>query len=407
VSTRQSKIELLVRAPDGSDFETREIPSALTYLQYRPQRVPADQWELAQLPSGIHRTASFVLKNRRTERYLLLTEPEKFLWEQMDGNTSVQELGTAYVLRYGAFNFDIIPRLITNLHRAEFLTMRPTSRLREVLARHRRNPAVRAAEATLKALERLTVTSRTAHRVFERAYRYGAFVIFTPVAAVALAAVIVLGARGAVLLWPESGQITSALARNPLVAILWVKLFFWLTVMSHQILHGLALVHYRRRVREFGFTMLHGFIPTFFADVTDIFMASRRARIVTALVGPLVHLFLAALYLWIASFLETGLVQAFLAASAILQLQSFFVSLYPFCFLEMDGYHILVDVLAMPNLNRESMAFIRRGLWRRLRERHALSRQEWVYVGYFALSTVSVIGFIGLNVWVLTRASQS
>jgi putative peptide zinc metalloprotease protein len=136
-------------------------------------------------------------------------------------------------------------------------------------------------------------------------------------------------------------------------------------------------------------------------------MASRRARIVTALVGPLVHLFLAALYLWIASFLETGLVQAFLAASAILQLQSFFVSLYPFCFLEMDGYHILVDVLAMPNLNRESMAFIRRGLWRRLRERHALSRQEWVYVGYFALSTVSVIGFIGLNVWVLTRASQS
>jgi hypothetical protein len=65
-------------------------------------------------------------------------------------------------------------------------------------------------------------------------------------------------------------------------------------------------VHYKRRVREFGFTMLHGFIPTFYVDVTDIFMASRRARIVNALSGPLVHLFLAALYLWTASFPGRG-----------------------------------------------------------------------------------------------------
>ena len=37
---------------------------------------------------------------------------------------------------------------------------------------------------------------------------------------------------------------------------------------------ALALVHYRRRVREFGFTFLHGFVPTFYVDVTDIFMAA-------------------------------------------------------------------------------------------------------------------------------------
>ena len=52
----------------------------------------------------------FFLKNTTTDRFLLLTEPEKFLWEQMDGATSLQEIATAYVLRYGAFDFDIIPR---------------------------------------------------------------------------------------------------------------------------------------------------------------------------------------------------------------------------------------------------------------------------------------------------------
>jgi hypothetical protein len=61
-----------------------------------------------------------------------------------------------------------------------------------------------------------------------------------------------------------------------------VKLLFFVSVALHQFVHGLACIHYRRRVREFGFTFLHGFVPTFYIDVTDIFMASRRARVVTA-----------------------------------------------------------------------------------------------------------------------------
>src|SRR5262245_32637815 len=256
---------------------------------------------MAPLPSRIQGDTAAALKNRRTEDYLLLTEREKFLWQQMDGRASLQEIGTAFVLRYGSFDFEIIPRLIAKLRRAELLTMRPASRLREVLARNLRNPAARAAEAVLHTLERLTVTSRRSHDVFARIYRYGAFVLFTPFAVAGLLVLTVLGARGAVALWADSASVTDSLARHPLVAILLVKLLFWLTVVSHQIMHALACVHAGRRVREFGFTMLHGFIPTFYADVTDVFMATRRARIMNALAGPLVHLFLASLYFWTAS----------------------------------------------------------------------------------------------------------
>ena len=84
---------------------------------------------------------SFILKNTTTDRFLLLTEPEKFLWEQMDGRTSLQEIATAYVLRYGAFDFDIIPALMRKLQRAQLLTLTPTSRLRQALARNRRTAA--------------------------------------------------------------------------------------------------------------------------------------------------------------------------------------------------------------------------------------------------------------------------
>ena len=42
------------------------------------------------------------------------------------------EIATAYLLRYGSFDFEIIPTLIVKLLRADLLTMRPVSRLRAV-----------------------------------------------------------------------------------------------------------------------------------------------------------------------------------------------------------------------------------------------------------------------------------
>jgi putative peptide zinc metalloprotease protein len=404
---KRARIELLVRQQDGDGFKTREVLSASAYLESRPQRIPPAECELARLPSGFRGVETYVLKNRSTEDYLLLTEPEKFLWEQMDGHASLQEIATGYVLRYGAFDFDIIPVLIAKLRKAGLLTMRPASRLREVLARNRRNPAARAAEAVLHGLEKLTVTSRRAHLVFERVYRYGAFILFTPFAVLVLAGLVVLGVGGAISLWQESGQVTAGLAAHPVLAILLVKFCFWLTVVTHQLMHALACVHYKRHVREFGFTVLHGFIPTFYVDVTDIFMASRRARIVNALAGPLVHLFLASLCLWTASLAGPGLLKGFLAASAILQLQSFFISLYPFCFIEMDGYHILVDLLGTPTLAYDSARFVRESLWSRVRTLTGLNRQEVLWVAYFGLSLASITGFIALNVWVIVHASHS
>jgi putative peptide zinc metalloprotease protein len=375
------------------------------YLQYRPRRIPEGDCEVTQQPAGLHGTPTYVLKNRRTEQYIQVTEPEKFLWDQMDGRASMQDIGTAYVLRYGAFDFEIIPRVIAKLYRANLLVFRPASSLRRMLEKYRDNPAVRVIETTLRAIEKVHMTSKRAHGAFERAYRAGAFLLFTPLAVLALAVTIGLGAWGVVRLWPQGDAISAGLAQNPLVAILLVKVVFWLTIVSHQVLHGLALIHYGRRVKEFGFTILHGFVPTFYADVTDIFMTDqRRARLVAALSGPLVHLFLGALYFWIAAVVPPGLMQGFLAASAILQLQSLFVSLYPFCFIEMDGYHILVDLLGLPTLKEDSLRFFREGLWTRVREGFRFGREEVLYVAYVVLSVVSIAAFIWLNVWIIVHA---
>ena len=200
---KRARLELLVRQTDGDGFEVREIPSAVAYLQSRPHRIPDAEWEMARLPYARQGAVTYALKNRHTEEIIQVTEAEKFLWEQMDGQASLQEIATAYLLRYGSFDFAIIPALIVKLLRADLLTMRPVSRLRAVLARNRLNPAARAIEGTLHALELLTVTSRRAHRFFERLYRYGGFLLFSPWTVLALIASSPL-ARGA---GPDRGEL--------------------------------------------------------------------------------------------------------------------------------------------------------------------------------------------------------
>jgi len=401
-----ARIELLVRSEDGESFETREIASPAAYLQLRPQRLPDDQWELAQLPSGVPGTKKYVLKSRRAENYLQLDEEERFLWQQMDGRASMQDIAVAYVMRYGSFDFEKIPQLIRKLLLADLLTLRPMSRLRDILARNRRNPAARAMEAGLHAIERLNVSSRRWNDLFERVHRWGGWLLFTPAAVIGLIVLTAFGTRALINLWNDLGAISSALGHHAIVAIIALKLAFFLTVALHQLVHALACVHYGRRVKEVGFIIHHLVVPTFYADVTDLFMASRRARVVNALAGPTVHLVLGMLGVIWANALGPGLLQACVAASAVLQLQSFIVCIYPFSFLEMDGYHVLEDAVGMPRLSQESSQFMRGTFLKRVAVGR-FRRQEVVYLAYFTLSLLSVMAFVGLNAWLILSAKHA
>jgi putative peptide zinc metalloprotease protein len=404
---RRAKLELLVRKPDsdgdGETFEVREVGSATAFVQLRPQRVPGDTYELAEVPSRVSGQPSFILKNRQTDRYLLLSEPERFLWDQMDGHTSLQDLATAYVLRYGEFDFEIIPTLIRKLQRAQLLLLTPSSRLRKVLARNRARRLAQIIESGLLVLERINVSSRRVDVFFHRLYRWGGFLVFTPMAVVACALLAIAGLVAGVRLWHEADTVLSGFGKSPLLAVISVKLLFLLTVAAHQMVHGLSLIHYGRRVREFGFTFLHGFVPTFYVDVTDVFMTSRRARVVTAVSGALVHLVLGSLWFLLALQLPHGFLQAFAAASGMIQWQAFVIALYPFCFIEMDGYHVLVDVLGVPTLKSDALGYV--GALVRGRASAPASREEWLWLGYVLLSIVSVAGFIAFNVWLIVHAT--
>src|SRR3989449_5369297 len=400
-----AKFELLVRHDDGEDFELRQVASVVGYLNSRPRRVDPESFEISELRSSVAAAPGFILKNTTTERFLLLSAHERFLWEQMDGATSLQEIATAYVLKYGEFDFDIVPSLLRKLRRGQLLTFEPRSRLRQALARNRGRLVVKAIELALTGLERIRIASHNVHPFFQRLYRYGGFALFTPAAIVACVGLALLGAGAAFALSGGMHDVLEGFGGRALVGLIAVKLLFFASVALHQFVHGLACIHYRRRVREFGFTFLHGFVPTFYVDVTDIFMATRRARVITAVTGALVHLVLGAIAFIVAAQAPAGsFTQAFAAASGIIQWQALGVALYPFCFIEMGCYHILVDVLGVPTLKSDAIAYTKRLLSGAARVR--LGREEGLWVGYVVLSTLSVAAFIAFNVWIIVSATS-
>jgi len=322
----------------------------------------------------------------------------------MNGRTSLQEIATAYVLRYGEFDFEVIPGLIRKLQRAQLLTLTPRSRLRRALARNRRQRLVKAMEVMLTALERINISSRRVQPFFQRLYRWAGFLLFTRVATVGALALAVVGGVAAVALWRGLEDVFSGFGGHAVRGILIVKLVFFGSVALHQLVHALACVHYRRRVREFGFTFLHGFVPTFYVDVTDIFMANRRARVVTAVSGALTHLVLGALWFLLAAGAPvSSFTQAFAAASGLIQWQAFVLALYPFCFIEMDGYHVFVDALGVPSLKHDALAYVRALLTgsARLRAR----RLEGLWLAYVLLSALSIAAFVAFNVWIVLTAT--
>jgi len=163
--------------------------------------------------------------------------------------------------------------------------------------------------------------------------------------------------------------------------------------MLHVLVHALACKAYRRKVREMGFFLLQGIVPTFYADVTDIFMSSRRARVIVDLAGPMVEVVCGSLGFIGAYWSAPGIGQSLLFGAGILLWESAVLNIYPFNFLEMDGYNILVDLLAMPALRQQALALFPT-LPRRLRHGPRLERSEWIQLGYLGLCFFSVLAYL-------------
>ena len=390
--TEPAKLELLTRRPGEPGFEVHEVQSSQAYIGFRPQRAPQDQWELTPQPRSLDGSRHYVLKALHRERYVLLGPKEYFLWELFDGQHSLSDIGRAFHFEFGSFDYDIIRQFMAKLYHAGlFGEVRSANLSRSRARRHERRQ--RFIKIVLRTWGRIAFRLTDADRYCAALYKYGGFLLFRPLVALLFALLTLVALIAALRLWPEAPTIAARLTAWPLLSTSIMLTTIVTASMFHVLVHALACKALDRKVHEMGFFLLQGVWPTFYADVTDIFMSSRRARVMVDVAGPLVEVVWGSAAFIAAYASEPGLSQSLLFGAGLVLWESALLNIYPFNFLEMDGYNIIADLLAMPTLRQQALALAGR-LPQRLRSGKAPERAEWIQLGYLALCFVSVLAYL-------------
>ena len=129
------------------------------------------------------------------------------------------------------------------------------------------------------------------------------------------------------------------------------------TAVIHELSHAVACKHYGGDVNRIGFLLFY-FMPSFYADVSDIYLINRRKhRTIICLAGVISNLVIANIALITFSTLNSnGFTVKFLFYYYILNVGTAVYNLFPF--VKMDGYWILQCLFNESNLMDKSKTML-------------------------------------------------
>ena len=113
---RAANETLVLSRPAQSVFTTDLNMQDLAH--YRPRQRPG--FALKKMTDA-HGEVYYVLKNLREGNYLRLSEEQLFLWQQMDGKSTVRDLAVAYLVKYHSLAIEGLLALIEQLDAGGFL----------------------------------------------------------------------------------------------------------------------------------------------------------------------------------------------------------------------------------------------------------------------------------------------
>jgi putative peptide zinc metalloprotease protein len=359
----------------------------LLRLRERPTRLDRILTERRTTPDG---EPMAILKDPQRGAYFRLSAPGLFVWERLDGSRNVRELTLEYMREHGAFAPHALADVVAGLADAEFITASRVGR-EESWDAAPRGLTDRARQVVDWRLD-LGGVDRPLGRIYARFLRP----IFTVPAQMALAVLALAGLAAFVAGTGEAGS-TLGNSAAPLAAVLPAVL---VGTVVHEAGHAFTTKAFGREVRRVGIGW-YWFRPVAFVDTTDMWLGTRRERILVSLAGPYAEALFAGL-LAIAGLLVPGQFASACLWSGALALYA--PVLINFCpLLEFDGYYILIDLLDRPNLRARALEWIGRELPKAVRDRTRLRGHGIdLFYGLASLAFVLGMGLLTLLVYRLT-----
>ena len=336
-----------------------------------------------------------VLRRLPIGRYLRLDQMDRFIWEHLDGERRVLDVARAFTATFGQIGLFRVLDVVNMFDNAGLLDDGVPDRVWEPTrtALHRRTLSGRTTSFN-RAFINKQWPRRGLDGLFARLYRYGGRLFFTRVAV----AIMTLFTFAGIVTW-------RGLAHPNVASLDWRQLgaVFGVAIGSlvvHELGHAMAVQHFGRRVSRAGLMVLYG-TPGAFVDTSDMWLGTKRQRLLVTASGPVVNLLIGAGFAFAASTSNNST----LAAVASSQFLLVVANATPM--LKLDGYYILMDAIGIANLRERALAFIGAPLKRRCRAAWdegsflpRFSRDEWYLFTFGAAYTVWLImvGIAGLLV---------
>jgi putative peptide zinc metalloprotease protein len=297
-------------------------------------------WALKQIDGDAE--DRWILRDLRNDTFRTIDSEDAALIQLLDGRLTVAELLTQATTAIGPSGPGRLARLIAGLGERGMLDgIAPTP-----VAEPEPGLLARAFKPREKTFDWIP-------GYFERAYRHWGRIFFSALTGSFLA---LLALAGLVVF----AYLVGARYGTPLVvahrlliggAVFIVGRF--LIVMLHELAHGLALAHYKRRTTRAGIRLLFIF-PYAFVDTSEAYFESRAHRIVISLAGPVTDFSLAALFGILCAVSPKGNVRDVFFQLAFAGYVGAFFNANPF--LDRDGYQILSEWLRVPKLKERARA---------------------------------------------------
>ncbi len=321
----------------------------LYFLSLRPK--PVDNLKLNFLPGDIN-----ITKSPKQETALRLSPQETFVIKLIDGKTAVREIYYSFVKKFGLIHPQTLGSLIENLINGGLIVpdeplrssyKRKDSKIKRIL-----NRIFKLRYTIPKSDNFVEILNQKIGWLWSIRARYlyfffilTSFVLFS----LYLPSIKILAGEyftGRLLLHPE----------------IWIGFYLGMSIniIFHEFSHAIMCKKYGGKVHEMGMMLYYAF-PCAFVDTTDAWMFENKwHRVMVSLAGPLFSLILTCLYgwVWVLSmhwcFQNLSLI---FGAIFLVGLVNVFIQFIPF--IETDGYYILMDILEMPNLRKNSFSYLR------------------------------------------------
>ncbi len=181
------------------------------------------------------------------------------------------------------------------------------------------------------------------------------------------------------------------------MAILYFMLFGFVISLLHEIGHASALQFYQKQAGEIG-VGFYLFYPVFYCNVSEAWFLRKQNRIVVNLAGIYFELIVSGIFIAIFQFTDK-IIYAWLSSIILFRT---LLNLNPF--LRRDGYWILSDVANIPNLQEDSIKYVKKTITS-LFKRQAIHLDFRPFILLYGILSMSFILFFILFVVILNPSS--